>query len=248
MANPIPVNDTTAIRDRIVDHCNLHEILGENGDPFITLKLKFPPYVKAGFLRLWGAPETSAIDRVLHLYVGGPGNDANVMYAMTKTKSAVPHFMLQFNVNPPGLWSYHVDLTPKVDSVMYPAYWQEIYTPLSVLTENEPLKSTMTHRIQADRNVYLSTWGLHGKQVALSEYQLMQETVVPAYLQRFLAVHDHLHFDDVPEADIVKRGQRQEAMFFAREMDERGWERLDEFFGVAVTEQVRAAFAQQLAV
>ena len=242
---PVPLYDTDLVRDRIIQHCGLEEVL-EAGGPVLRLPLRRPPHIEAGWVRLWRAPADSAIDRLFHLYIGGPGNDMNLMYAMTRVDSAVPHFLMHYNVNPPQIWSYHIDLAPKVDGVMFPDYWRRAYSPLSAVTENKPIKTLPIRRIQADRKQYLSTWGLYGKEVEQGEYQMVRDEVMPIYVEHFLHLHDHFTFDQVDAAYLRDRGGKLMDMLLAREMDVRGWGRFDALFGQELTDQVRAICRREL--
>jgi hypothetical protein len=235
---PVPLADTVIVRDKLIEHFRLTEI-SEDGAAILPLKLKRPPFIEAGWVRLWKAPEDSAIDRLFHLYIGGPGNDMNLMYAMTRIDSPVPHFLMHYNLNPPGLWSYHIDLAPKVDGVMYPDYWRQAYSPLDAITQKKEFKSIMSPRVQADRKQYLSTWGFYGKEVEQKEYELIRDQVMPFYVQRFFELCDNFSFVQVDEQYLRQRGTQIMDMLLAREMDVRGWGRFDALFGDELTDQVR---------
>jgi hypothetical protein len=240
-----PLQDTVLVRDAMIDHCQLQEVLVDDG-PAMVLKLRRPPFIEAGWVRLWQAPSDSPLDRLFHLYIGGPGNDMNLMYVMTKINSAVPHFLMHYNLNPPSIWSYHIDLAPKVDGVMYPDYWRQAYTPLSAVTESKPVKTILTPRVQADRKQYLSTWGLYGKEVGFAEYKMMRDQVMPVYVEHFLGLHDNFEFAQVNEPYLRERGAQLQNMLLAREMDVRGWGRFDAFFGQDVTDEVRELCRREL--
>ncbi|ARN76017.1 hypothetical protein [Oceanicoccus sagamiensis] len=242
---PEPLADTIIVRDRIIEHCGLEEVTDGVG-PILPLKLRRPPYVEAGWVRLWKAPEDSVIDRLFHLYIGGPGNDMNLMYAMTRADSPIPHFLMHYNINPPAIWSYHIDLAPKVDGVMYPDYWREAYTPLSATTESKKIKSIPTSRIQADRKQYLSTWGMYGKEVEQPEYEMVRDKVMPVYLDHFLHLVDNFSFDQVDKQYLTQRGGHLMDMLLAREMDVKGWGRFDALFGAEQTDQVRELCRREL--
>jgi hypothetical protein len=244
-AIPVPLADTVIVRDKLIAHFQLTEITAD-GNAILPLKLKRMPAVEAGWVRLWEAPAESHIDRLFHLYIGGPGNDMNLMYAMTKVDSPVPHFLMHYNLNPPGLWSYHIDLAPKVDGVMYPDYWRQAYTPLSAITEKKEFKTIRTPRVQADRKQYLSTWGFYGKEVEQAEYELIRDKVMPAYLQQFLDLCDNFAFDQVDGTYLRQRGSQIMDMLLAREMDIRGWGRFDALFGEELTDQVRELCRREL--
>ena len=44
----------------------------------------------------------------------------------------------------PDNWSYHLDLPGKVDGVMYPDYWEQVFSPLSAITEKKKFKNLPT--------------------------------------------------------------------------------------------------------
>lgn len=236
---PVPLDDTNFARDAIIDRYGLVELLDSEGGPFVRLRLKFPPHIEAGWMRIWQTPAACPIDRLFHIYVGGQGNDINLMYAMTRADSPVPHFFLHYNVNPPDIWSYHVDLPGKVDGVMYPDYWEQVFSPLSAITEQKKFKAIPTRRIQADRRQYLSTWGFYGKEVDEAEYQLMRAEVVPVYLQHFLNLADNFEYTTVSRHYLIERGRKQMDILLKREMDLKGWGRLEALFGFEAGEQLR---------
>ena len=238
-SRPVPLDDTNAIRDAIIERYGMTEILDAEGGPAIRLKLRFPPHPESGWMRIWQTPEGCVIDRVYHIYVGGQGNDVNMMYAMTRADSAVPHFFLHYNVNPPAVWSYHVDMPGKVDGVMYPDYWQEAFSPLSEITEKKKFKVIPTRRIQSDRRQYLSTWGFYGKEVDEAEYKLIREEVMPVYLQQFFNLVDNFNYTGVDRDYLIERGRKQMDILLKREMDLSGWGRLESLFGREAGDQLR---------
>ena len=84
---PVPLDDTCAVRDAIAERYGMTEILDEAGGPAIRLILKYPPHPESGYMRIWESPAGCVIDRLFHIYVGGHGNDVNLMYAMTRADS-----------------------------------------------------------------------------------------------------------------------------------------------------------------
>jgi len=228
---PVPLDDTCAVRDAIIDRYGLTELLDEAGGPAIRLKLRFPPHNEAGWMRIWQSPAGSVIDRLYHIYVGGNGNDINLMYAMTRADSPVPHFFLHYNVNPPENWSYHVDLPGKVDGVMYPDYWEQAFSALSEVSEKKKFKVIPTRRIQSDRKQYLSTWGFYGKEIDEAEYRLIRDEVVTEYLQQFFNLVDNFSYAGVDRDYLIERGRKQMDILLKREMDLKGWGRLESLFG-----------------
>ena len=228
---PVPLDDTCAVRDAIIDRYGLTELLDEAGGPAIRLKLRFPPHNEAGWMRIWQSPAGCVIDRLYHIYVGGNGNDINLMYAMTRADSPVPHFFLHYNVNPPENWSYHVDLPGKVDGVMYPDYWEQAFSALSEVSEKKKFKVIPTRRIQSDRKQYLSTWGFYGKEIDEAEYRLIRDEVVTEYLQQFFNLVDNFSYTGVDRDYLIERGRKQMDILLKREMDLKGWGRLESLFG-----------------
>ena len=238
-SRPVPLNDTCAVRDTIIDRYAMTEMQDEEGGPFIRLKLRFPPHSEAGYMRIWETPKGCVIDRLYHIYVEGQGNDVNLMYAMTRADSPVPHLFLHYNVNPPAVWSYHVDMPGKVDGVMYPDYWEQAFSPLSAITEKKKFKAIPTRRIQSDRRQYLSTWGFYGKEVDEAEYCLIRDEVVPGYLQQFFELVDNFSFTTVDRNYLIERGRKQMDILLKREMDLSGWGRLESLFGREAGDQLR---------
>ncbi len=238
---PVPLDDTNAVRDRIVEFSNATEALDEQGGPLIRLKLRNPPHIEGGWMRLWDTPEGHAIDRIFHIWMGGPGNDMNLMYAMTRADSPVPHFLMHYNVNPTEIWSYHIDLAPKVDGVLYPDYWRAALSPLSKITESKRIKAMPTRRIQADRKQYLSTWGMYGKEVDLAEYEMMRDEVMPLYLGQFIDLVRDFRFDACPTRQLIRRSRNQMDILFDRDMDLKGWGRLEAIFGGEAGDRLRRA-------
>jgi len=228
---PVPLDDTCAVRDAIIDRYGLTELLDEAGGPAIRLKLRFPPHIEAGWMRIWQSPAGCVIDRLYHIYVGGNGNDINLMYAMTRADSPVPHFFLHYNVNPPENWSYHIDLPGKVDGVMYPDYWEQAFSALSAVSEKKKFKAIPTRRIQSDRKQYLSTWGFYGKEIDEAEYRLIRDEVVTEYLQQFFNLVDNFSYTGVDRDYLIERGRKQMDILLKREMDLKGWGRLESLFG-----------------
>jgi len=236
---PVPLDDTCAIRDAIAERYNMTEILDADNGPFIRLILKYPPHPESGYMRIWQSPEGCVIDRLYHIYVHGNGNDVNLMYAMTRADSPVPHFFLHFNVNDPDIWSYHIDMPGKVDGVMYPDYWEQVFSPLSAYTEANKFKKLPTRKIQSDRRQYLSTWGFYGKEIDVNEYTMVRDEVTPAYLEQFFQLVDNFEYTTVDRDYLIERGRKQMDILLKREMDLSGWGRLEALFGREVGDQLR---------
>ena len=238
---PVPLDDTVVVRDALLAIAPMNEVHGEGGGPHLRLLLRHPPHPEAGWMRLWDTPAGHAIDRVFHIWMGGRGNDMNLMYAMTRADSPVPHFLMHYNVNPGEIWSYHIDIVPKVDGIMYPEYWRAAMSPLSAITESKKIKAIPTRRVQADRKQYLSTWGMYGKEVDRDEYLLMRDEVMPQYVQHFQMLVETFEFDAVPAAEMIDRNRKHMDILFDREMDLKGWGRLEALFGREAGDQLRAA-------
>jgi hypothetical protein len=236
---PVPLADTEAVRDAIARRYGMAELRDDTGGPAIRLKLRFPPHAEAGWMRIWTTPAGCPIDRLYHIWVGGQGNDVNLMYAMTRADSSVPHFFLHYNVNPPDDWSYHVDLPGKVDGVMYPDYWEQALAPLSEITQQKRFKAIPQRRIQADRKQYLSTWGFYGKEIDQAEYTLIRDEVVPFYLDHFFTLVDSFRYGTVGRDYLIERGRKQMDILLKREMDLSGWGRLESLFGREAGDQLR---------
>ncbi len=236
---PVPLDDTNAVRDAIIDRYGMTELLDAEKGPYVRLKLRFPPHDEAGYMRIWETPAGCVIDRLYHIYVEGGGNDVNLMYAMTRADSPVPHLFLHYNVNPPAVWSYHIDMPGKVDGVMYPDYWEQAFSPLSAITQKKKFKNIPTRRIQSDRRQYLSTWGFYGKEIDQAEYCLIRDEVVPAYLQQFFDLVDNFSYTTVDRDYLIERGRKQMDILLKREMDLSGWGRLESLFGREAGDQLR---------
>ncbi|GLP96193.1 alpha/beta fold hydrolase [Paraferrimonas sedimenticola] len=243
---PEPLADTNVIKERLIKAGQLEEIHGEDGGPYMRLMLKRVPNVEAGFMRIWKAPQGSHIDRVFHIWMGGRGNDMNLMYAMTRADSPVPHFLMHYNLNPKDIWSYHIDMVPKVDGVMYPDYWRKVMSPLSAITESKAVKAIPTRRIQADRKQYLSSWSMYGKEVPKEEYMYVRDEVMPHFVDHFLELVDNCDYRTVGSAYLIERGRKQMDVLFDREMDRKGWGRLEALFGEEAGEALRKACRDEL--
>ncbi len=238
---PVPLDDTLIVRESLLALANATEVTAADGGPLVRLFLRQAPQVQAGWMQLWDTPDGHVIDRVFHIWMGGQGNDMNLMYAMTRADSPVPHFLMHYNVNPGEIWSYHIDIVPKVDGVMYPDYWRTAMSPLSKVTESKIIKALPIRRIQADRKQYLSTWGMYGKEVSREEYEFIRDEVMPQYVAHFTELVGSYTFDEIARNELIERSRKQMDMLFDREMDLKGWGRLEALFGREAGDRLREA-------
>lgn len=106
--------------------------LTETGSPFLTLNNRMSP-TPVGAMRLFSGP---LISKLVYIGLSVPAIrlDSHMLFAFTAADSAVPHFILD-TVGPGAGYAFHLDLIPRVDLAVNPAYLSTVYQPLSTELE-----------------------------------------------------------------------------------------------------------------
>jgi hypothetical protein len=189
------------LADRLRDDIVTRYALTEVGDPYEPLVLASSGE-QVGAVRVWTGPQIPTfIDS--RLVIPAMGVDSTQFHAFAASDTAVPHLGSDV-AGIEGRLSFNVDLTPRVDLAVEPAYLDGVYAPLS---DARAAAYAMAGAVPVDLPLRLlavsSPWitGVTVGEDAVPEI----EKVYRVYIERFYDLIDH----GVPalstEVDLVER-------------------------------------------
>ena len=120
----------------IATRLDLTEVPSDDGGPAMTLTSQMSPD-PVGELRRF---ERDGVATLVYVGITVPmiGLDSHMLYAFTPAESPVPHFTLdsvQTQLPPEAgggeVLAFHIDLNPRIDPGINPAYLQHCYVPLN---------------------------------------------------------------------------------------------------------------------
>lgn len=120
----------------IAERLELVEVPGVDGGPAMTLTSPMSPE-PVGSLRRF---ERAGVATLVYVGITVPmiSLDSHMLYAFTPADSAVPHFTLDSvqTALPPEagggeIYAFHIDLNPRIDPGVNPAYLEHCYVPLN---------------------------------------------------------------------------------------------------------------------
>src|SRR6478672_964517 len=108
----LPQTLADGVRDRIVKRFEMTEVPGVEGGPFLSLTSPMSP-APVGWVKVYAGGPLQKIVNV-GLVVPQIGLDSHMVFAFTKTESAIPHFTVD-SVKTGEFFAFHLDLIPRVD-------------------------------------------------------------------------------------------------------------------------------------
>ena len=120
----------------ICDRLGLSEVHGADGGPAMTLTSQMAPEPVGALRRFEGDGTVTLV--YVGITVGMIGLDSHMLYAFTGAESPVPHFTLDSvqTALPPEagggeILAFHIDLNPRIDPGVNPAYLEHCYVSLN---------------------------------------------------------------------------------------------------------------------
>ena len=118
-----------ALVKRCEDNAGLRRV-GTDAEPFLSLPSPQDPAQEAGRIELWVGDGSTAIDRVVHIVLRGGPVETRLFWVFCADDSPAPHYHAQLVSVPGGRFVHNVDLLPRVDLALHPAYAEEVFGPL----------------------------------------------------------------------------------------------------------------------
>ena len=233
---------------RVQARIRLQERPGSDGGVFLPLH-NIVDGAAAGFLRLWAAIDDSQIDRLIHFRLSSPPIDTQLLFLFGRADTAMPHFhgqVVQFGVD---ACVYNADIIPRLDPVDHPAYFREVYGPVTraywKVTTDQKNVCSMAPANPAIA-VYLSPWSIAaGRPTTKAELDKATPSI-EAYIDQCLALAGGLAYPSPPGPQMRERDQRYLEILHSDELDPRAWKGVYRVLGEDIGHRVKGVFAQPL--
>ena len=119
--------------DQVVRRTGLTEVLGEEGAPYRVLTSALSP-APVGMMRVFTGTGVVAKAVYVGISVDAIGLDSHMVFAFTRSDSAIPHFTLD-SVRSAEYHAFHLDLIPRVDLSSHLPYLDHCFAPLTATFE-----------------------------------------------------------------------------------------------------------------
>jgi hypothetical protein len=212
--------------ERSVAAAGFEERLGTDGGPQQTLVRADDGVTGAGFVRVWGAPGSAHLDRMLHVRLLADPVDTHLFFLFGRSHTTMPHFHAQVVQFAPDACVFNADFLPRLDPVDHPDYYQQAFGALSkpywraVNDRNNVCSLAPANPAIA---AFLTPWSI-GCGAPTDRAEL--DRVAPqihAFHEHYLELADAL---DYPAADpdaLRDRDRRHLDAFFSDKLDPRAW-------------------------
>lgn len=227
---------------RIQSAAAFGELCGQGSGPFLPL-VNVTDGSHAGCLRIWAATDSSQLDRLMHLRLLSPPVDTNLLFLFGRPASAAPHFHAQVVQFAADACVYNADLIPRLDPVEHPAYFREVYGPITrafwkATTNRDHACSTVTANPAVA--TYLSAWSIAASRpTTQNELQQVTPSIV-AYLDHCLSLARHLEYAAFDPEITAERDQHHLALLHSDDLDPRAWKGVYRVVGEHVGKRIKA--------
>ncbi|MFD3780597.1 hypothetical protein, partial [Streptomyces sp. NPDC058612] len=176
---------------------------------------------------------------VISLVVPAFGLDSHMVFAFGAPDAPLPHFTLD-SVQAGGGYAFHLDLVPRVDLAVNPAYADGVYAPLTgSFARASEIPGLAPAAISPRQRSLMSPWMLvhRADEAALGAITPVAEH----YLEHWLALTRSFPADaarEAEEGDAPARDRKLREALFSREIDP-VWSQVDRLLGTATTDRLR---------
>jgi hypothetical protein len=224
------------------------ELEGVDRGPYLSLRMEGPDEQPAGCLRIWRAPDTLPLDRMVHLrLIAGPV-ETNLLFVFGRSDTTMPHLHAQVVQFPPDGCVYNMDLLPRLDPVDHPEWFDRVFGPLR-RAYRKATSDRANSCAQAPANpalaVYMSPWGIASGRADAAEFTRLAPTL-DEYLDHYLSLMSETGWESPAGMDIADRDRRHLAMFFADELDPRAWNGVYKVVGESTGQRIKRLFRTPL--
>ncbi|MGW0364673.1 hypothetical protein [Streptomyces sp. NPDC002990] len=194
-----------------------------------------------GSVRYFRGGGRSGVDAVVtvSLVVPAFGLDSHMVFAFGAAGSPLPHFTLD-SVQAHGGYAFHLDLVPRVDLAVSPAYADHVYGPLTgPYSRASEIPGLTPAAISPRQRSLMSPWMLVHR--ADAEALRAVTPFAEEYLRHWLELARVFPADaagEAKEGDAPLRDRRLREALFSRGIDP-VWAQVDRLLGTAVTDGLR---------
>ena len=231
----------------IVARLGLTERHGTDGGPLVTLTSEMAPG-PVGELRLF---ERDGVCTLIYvgLTVEMIGLDSHMLYAFTPEDSPVPHFTLDSvqvgatpGAEPPSHpLAFHIDLNPRVDPGVHPAYLEHCYVPLDDVRRSAlEIEGLARANLDPLQWQVMSAW-MMANRASLDAFSAIADTVAAYRDHWFDLVESGVPAEviaDVTAGMLVTRDRMSRDTIFNPDVDE-VWGRVTQLVGQEQSDLVR---------
>ena len=234
-----------ALISRVRDRARFEERVSADGGPFLALESAVDG-TSAGFLRLWAATDDSHFDRLIHFRLHSSPVDTHLLFLFGRADTPMPHLHGQVVQFAPDACVYNVDIIPRLDPVVHPAYFREVYGPV---TKAYWTVATDTRNVcsMAPANpaiaVYLSPWSIAAGRPTTREELARVTPSIHAYVDQCLALSRNLGYRGPSGEELRLRDRRHMETLHSDELDPRAWKGVYRVLGDAVGHRVKEIFS-----
>jgi len=224
------------------------ELEGVDRGPFMSLTMEGTDEQPAGYLRIWLAPDSLPLDRMVHLrLIAGPV-ETNLLFVFGRSDTTMPHLHAQVVQFPPDGCVYNMDLLPRLDPIDHPEWFDRVFGPLR-RAYRKATSDRSNSCAQAPANpalaVYMSPWGIASGRADAAEFTRLAPAL-DEYLDHYLRLVTETGWDCPAGMDIADRDRRHLAMFFADELDPRAWNGVYKVVGESTGQRIKRLFRTPL--
>jgi hypothetical protein len=206
------------------------------------------PDTATGTMRVFDGPEGSPLDSIVwtKLQVPARGVTTCMIFAFTRSESALPHFTLDCSDHGDGGHAFHLDLAPRVELATHVAYMDEVFEPLSPLYETaQGIGGLSTTRTTRRQYAMMSPWML--VHLADAEAFVAIQPTVDAYARHWLDLVAvglaEGTLASVADCDLAERDRAFRRNLFSPEIDP-VWGRVDGMIGAEAGAVMRATLSE----
>lgn len=212
------------LASRCRERLRLDETLTDGG-PYRPLT-RADDAAPAGWIRLWTAPDSDLVDRMLHIRLQVDPVDTQLFFLFGRSPTAMPHFHAQVVQFAPDACVYNADFLPRLDPVKHPDYFARVFEPLSKpywRAINDPQNKCSLAPANPAIAAYLTPWSIGvGQPTDRGELDRVAPQI-HAFLDHYLELAGSL---DYPIDDAHMQTARDRAHldnFFSDRLDRRAW-------------------------
>jgi hypothetical protein len=230
-----------ALIDRIQAQLRTEEQLAADGGPFMRLA-NVSDGADAGFVRLWAAPGSERLDRLIHVRLQSPPVDTHLLFLLGRADTVMPHFHGQVVQFGPDACVYNADIMPRLDAVDHPGYYREVFDPVNRdywKAATNPKNVCAMAPANPAIAVYLSPWSIAaGRPTTREELDRVTPSIF-AYLDQCLRLSREIRYQGPSGAQLRDRDHRHMEIFQSDELDPRAWKGVYRILGEPVGRRLK---------
>lgn len=230
-----------ALIGRVRNGAGFEERFSAGAQPFMALA-NVADGSGAGFLRLWAATDDSHFDRLIHFCLQSPPVETHLLFLFGRADTAMPHFHGQVVQFAPDACVYNADIIPRLDPVDHPAYFREVYGPVTQpywKAATDPKNVCSMAPASPAIAAYLSPWSIAASRPTTREELGRVTPSINAYVDQCLALARNLTYRGPSAEELRLRDRRHMEIFHSDELDQRAWKGVYRVLGEDVGHRVK---------